>query len=170
MLPCAVKDEPAMDQPLLLQSVRTKKDVIVARQRARRIAGMLGFDCRAQAEIAAATFYLALDALKKTHGATLRFQVDEKELSVVVEAARGSAEASPPTPGLFRLQRPLAAQSAKLSSEDRRFIATTLASRTRPDLFAEVEKQNQELMQALLELCEAERRNAQGERRNISAA
>lgn len=152
-----------MDEPLLIHDVQSKRDVLRARQRARQIASLLGYGAREQAEIAAACFVLALDALHKARQTKLRFVVGDDSLLVTVEDCISSCAA-------LRLQRPLPSGPRKFAAEDCRFIAEQLGQFMPRDLFTEIEKQNLELIQALVELRSLEAAQREMPRQDISAA
>src|SRR5438128_309313 len=60
----SVKDGPAMTiTPFLALKIRSKKDAVRARTRARRVAGLLSFDPYEQTCIAAGVFVIACQAL-----------------------------------------------------------------------------------------------------------
>src|SRR5690348_876147 len=67
---------------LLALPVRRRRDVVEARQRARQIAGLLGFDPREQAGIASAVFEIGYRARRHPGGCSLHFQLDRATLQV----------------------------------------------------------------------------------------
>ena len=62
-----------MMQPIATVRVRDEQDVVLARQRARQIAALLGFDSQDQARIATAISELARNAFEYAHGATVQY-------------------------------------------------------------------------------------------------
>ena len=54
-----------MGTSLLTLILRSKRDILLARQRARQVAGLLGYKPRDQAVIAAAVFEISWDAFKQ---------------------------------------------------------------------------------------------------------
>src|SRR4051812_28634764 len=64
-----------MSLPLLTLEVRTEPDIVLSRQRARQIAGMLGFAPLDQTRIATAVSEIARNAFQYAGGARVDFQV-----------------------------------------------------------------------------------------------
>lgn len=64
-------------RPLLTVEVRLEPDIVLARQRARQIAGLLGFAQLDQTKIATATSEIARNAFQYAGGGRVEFQVDE---------------------------------------------------------------------------------------------
>ncbi len=64
-------------RPLLTVEVRLEPDIVLARQRARQIAGLLGFAHLDQTKIATATSEIARNAFQYAGGGRVEFQVDE---------------------------------------------------------------------------------------------
>jgi hypothetical protein len=129
---------------LLCLEVRRRRDLLIARRRGRQVAGLLGFEAREQACIAAAVFEIGRDVLGSGRG-TLKFQVDEAVLKVI------------PSRGRIRLEKPLPGKSL-LSREDLVWAVRELARCTGFNLMEEVRFQNQELLHALrdLQACQEE--------------
>jgi len=65
-----------MSAPLLGLSIREEQDVVAARQRARQIAGLLGFDATDQARIATAVSEIARNAFLYAGGGRIVFEVE----------------------------------------------------------------------------------------------
>lgn len=65
-----------MKEPLLTVDLRTEPDVVYARQRARLVAEMLGFELQDQTRIATAVSEVARNALEYARGGRIRFFVD----------------------------------------------------------------------------------------------
>jgi signal transduction histidine kinase len=63
-------------QPILSVDVRYENDVVAARQRARQIATLLGFDLQDQTRIATAVSEMARNAFQYAHGGLVQFQVE----------------------------------------------------------------------------------------------
>ena len=130
-----------MAETLFRVAVGSKHDVVRARQRARQIAGMLGLAPLEQAAVAATVFYLADQARTSCVSPTLRFAVEDGHLLVApVEAAPGHAASS------LCLRYPLPRRADALPAIDLAWIAGELDERTPLDLFAEMQRQNQELL------------------------
>ena len=65
-----------MSAPLLGLSIRDEQDVVAARQRARQIAGLLGFDATDQARLATAVSEIARNAFLYAGGGRIVFEVE----------------------------------------------------------------------------------------------
>src|SRR5579862_8307537 len=62
--------------PILQVTLRTERDVVQARQRAREVAAALGLDNQDQIRIATATSEMARNALRYARNGTVAFSVD----------------------------------------------------------------------------------------------
>ncbi len=65
-----------MNKPLLTLEIRLEHDVVLARQRARRLAGLLGFETQDQTRIATAVSEVARNAFQYAGGGKVEFGVD----------------------------------------------------------------------------------------------
>lgn len=130
---------------LLELPLRRNRDIVLARQWARQLAGLLGFEPRAQLGIAGAVFEIAWQALWRKGAATLHFHTDDGWLKV---GAAGSG---------LRLEKPLPQQASHLSREDMLFVVQQFAECNPLDLFEEIHQQNRELLRLLHDLTVAER-------------
>src|SRR5262250_3072960 len=65
-----------MRWPVLTVTIKYEHDVVAARQRARQIAGLLGFDSQDQSRIATAVSEIARNAFNYADGGKVEFQVD----------------------------------------------------------------------------------------------
>jgi signal transduction histidine kinase/CheY-like chemotaxis protein len=77
-------------KPLLSIEVRAEHDVVLARQRARQVAGLFGFDAQDQARIASAVSEVARNAFQYASGGRLEFLVEgagSKTLDITVRDA-----------------------------------------------------------------------------------
>ncbi len=142
-----------MTTTLLTLKLARRRSVVLARQRARQIARLLGFDARDQAQIAAGIFHLAGHAFQHAGARALVFQLAGDLLQVHPVCGKGRPGAEAPLRLERRLPRPPA-----LPPEDLAWAVRELAQLTPANLFAEVQQQNQELLQAFHELhaCQAE--------------
>src|SRR5713226_3165628 len=115
-------DRPMTITPFLTMKLRGKKDAVLARQRARRVASLLNFDIHEQACIAAGTFVVACQALMLFGKGKICFQIENHQLHVFAQNPRAEREALPAEPkrlagvfpaveptSLFRLTKPLPA-------------------------------------------------------------
>jgi hypothetical protein len=133
-------DDLRMSEPILTLRLRSKRDVLIARQRARQVAGLLGYDRPQQVQIAAATFDLAAAFLRQKGRGVLRFHASAGSLRVCTE------------PVMLRLERPLPAGVLDMASGDVAWAAGTLDDLTPLDVYEEMVQLNRELVQALREL------------------
>jgi hypothetical protein len=132
-----------MDKLLLALRLGSKRDVVEARQRARQVAGLLGFDSRDQAALAAGVFSLGCQAYRNRAGTSLLFQVQNRALRVFLGSRNGAVN------GLSQIEMSLPDQSF-FAEEDIRWMVKELSRRPPPTVFEELEKVNQDLVQALL--------------------
>ena len=65
-----------MNMPLMNLEVRLELDIVLARQRARQIAGLLGFAQLDQTRIATATSEIARNTLQYAGGGRVEFSVE----------------------------------------------------------------------------------------------
>lgn len=174
---------------LLPVAVKYEQDVVVARQRARQLARLLGFDARDQTRIATAVSEIARNAFRYAGGGLVEFALEGRTppqlLEVaVVDRGPGIADLSPILNGQYRsstgmglgiigarrlmdqfeiesspgqgtrvVLRKILPRSAPLISGARVAALTeSLAREAPPSPTEEVQRQNQELLQALDEL------------------
>lgn len=130
-----------MSEPILTLRLRSKRDVVLARQRARQVAALLGYDRPQQVQIAAATFELAAAFLRQKGRGGLRFHASAGSLRVCTEPVI-----------LLRLERPLPPGVLDMASGDVAWAAGTLDDLTPLDVYEEMVQLNRELVQALREL------------------
>jgi hypothetical protein len=133
-----------MDRLLLGIRLRRKRDVFEARQRARQIAALLGFDAQDQAVIAAGVFALAWQSLRQETGVRLFFEVKRRVLHVFLSRKRSGANCGP-----ARLAKRLPAKTP-FAEDDVKWMIRELVRQPAPGLFEEMAKLNQELLDALL--------------------
>jgi len=158
-----VKDGPAMTiTPFLSLKLRGKKDAILTRQRARRVASLLCFDPHEQACIAAGTFVIACQALSVFRKARICFQIEHHHLQIFAqetmpaEPADGQRiagilhEVDPKT--LFRLTKTLPEQTHATELMDLGWLVRKVEETACDSLFDEMVKQNQEVLALLHEV------------------
>lgn len=133
-----------MNTLLFTAELRQKRDLLVVRQRARQLAGLLGFEPAEQAGFAAAVFALACHAAGGRARVTLTFHAGPETLEVL--AAAGGSRGEIPA---LRLVKALPGKGRGMTVADVAWAVKQLDRHTPPDLFEEVCKQNQELLQAL---------------------
>src|SRR5262245_32708038 len=88
-----------MSLPLIAVSIRDEQDVVAARQRARQIGGMLGFDATDQARLATAVSEVARNAFLYAGGGRVSFDIEgatAPQLLTITVADNG--------PGIARLE------------------------------------------------------------------
>lgn len=160
-----------MNAPLLMLAIRDEQDVVLARQRARQVAALLGFDEQDQARIATAVSELARYAFQ--HGGTgeVEYDVDcgpapalivrvgdhaseTVERSSALVAARRLMDSveidTAPRGSRIRVAKRL--RGGAPSAADLERIAAVLAREAVGGPVAELRQQNLELMRALDEL------------------
>lgn len=133
-----------MHTPLMLFEVRRKRHVVLARQQARRLAGLLGYDAAEQACLAALVFEAATRALRQAAAVVLRFEMSAETFRVLPLVGD--------EPLAFRVERALPQREPPVGPEDVGFVAARLNELATGDVFEEVERQNQDLLRALVEL------------------
>ena len=153
--------------PFLTLSLRGKKDVVLARQRARRVASLLCFDLHEQACIAAGTFVVACQALLVMGRARLCFRLENQQLLVYAEEAPAPGESAAATAmgqrlaglladtdseTLFRLAKPLPARDLPVDEVELGWLVQQVEKTACHGLFDEIVKQNQEVLALLHEV------------------
>src|SRR4029450_7632359 len=73
-----------MSLPLHSVNIRLEGDVVLARQRARTIARMLGFEAQDQTRLATATCEIARHAYRYAHGGQVHFELEGKTVPQVL--------------------------------------------------------------------------------------
>ncbi len=73
-----------MSSPILRLEIRVEHDVVLARQRARQVAGLLGFEAQDQTRIATAVSEIARNAFQYAGGGTVEFLADGGKRSALV--------------------------------------------------------------------------------------
>jgi hypothetical protein len=151
--------------PFLALRLRGKKDALLARQRARRIASLLHFDAHEQACIAAGAFVIACQALAQFGKPRLCFQIENHQLQIF--AAEAKVQLTPKTgpiparmtglfpsveaKALYRMVKPLPSGEA-VDENDLGWLVTSIEGTARGSAFEEIVKQNQEILALLHEL------------------
>ena len=121
--------------------VRTNKDALRVRQRARQIAQLLNFPPHEQACIAAGTFLIACQGLQRGQSTELLFRIERGHLQI---------DADPPTASPLRLDKPISPDPG-LATSDLGWLVKQLDS-VAGGLFEEVVKQNNDVLELLHEL------------------
>jgi hypothetical protein len=127
--------------------LREKRDVLVVRQRARQVAHLLRFSPLDQACIAAGVFMIADQARRAFAASEVRFALEEGQLTV---SARATTESQANAEGpLLKLAKPLPAEAQKQSPEDLAWLIARINDQTPRDLYGELVRQNQEVLELL---------------------
>ena len=128
--------------------LREKRDVLVVRQRARQVAHLLHFSPLDQACIAAGVFMIADQALRANSASEICFGLEDRQLTV---SARPIAEERPSKPdvSLMKLKKPLPVAAQKQSLEDLGWLIARINDQTPRDLYGELLRQNQDVLQLL---------------------
>jgi len=155
-----------MTTPFFTLKLRSKKDAVLVRQRARRVASLLSFDPLEQACIAAGTFVIACQALMVFGKTRICFHIEQNQLQIYAQEVQptpqdGAAPGSKRLSGLFneyeaktlfRLCKPLPTQEKPADQLDLGWLVTKVEETACKSLFDEIVKQNQELLTLLHEL------------------
>ncbi|MBI3949861.1 MAG: response regulator [Acidobacteria bacterium] len=88
-----------MSTPILTVEIRVEQDIVLARQRARQIAGLLGFDVQDQTRMATAVSEIARNAFNYAGGGKVEFRVEGRTAPQVFLAS-----ISDQGPGIANLQ------------------------------------------------------------------
>jgi hypothetical protein len=166
--------------PLLTFPLGSRRDVLLARQWARRIAVLFHFPFQEQACIAAGAFTVAAQALRRFKSAMLHMKIEDGKLHIFPMDRDGLSQpnsskepAGQPAPAdLLRLVKPLPTGASEFTSEDLGWIVLQLNQQTRFKLFEEIEHQNQEMLTLLhdLQTAQAELRQLKEKTASPSAA
>jgi hypothetical protein len=136
--------------PLLSFPLCSRRDILLARQWARRIAALFHFPIQEQACIAAGTFTIAAQAMRRRQSAVLHMKIEESKIHIFAAEPDGQPRAD--AAELLQLVKPLPAGASEFTAEDLSWIVTQLNQHTRFNLFEEIEHQNQEMLALLHEL------------------
>jgi hypothetical protein len=144
--------------------LRGKRDALLIRARARRVASLLGYDVHEQACVAAGAFVIACQALLLFGKAKICFQMDQHQLEVFAQEVEDGArepnvaqrlagafadgEAKLP----FRLSKPLPPRELAADAVELSWVVKKVEEAACDGLFDEIIKQNQELLALLHEL------------------
>ena len=135
-------------------ALHKKRDVVLARRRARQIASFLGFDEWDTLTIAAATFNLATQIFNRSNSQKIEFQLDEDTLHIRPAPLAELSEVSvllSPSPPAIRKRLPQNCDP-RLAVADVPWILDQLDQGEKSSLWEEIQRQNQELLAVLLQL------------------
>ena len=122
---------------MLTLQLRTKRDAVVARQRARQAAALLRFDIVEQATIAAGAFAIAVEALAGRGACPLFIRVTDGALLIDSEGAS------------LRLVKPTPLAARSLPASEFTWMMRQLQELEGGPLFDEFRAQNQEMLHVL---------------------
>ena len=131
-----------MRQILLSLSVGGKKELVQIRQRTRQLAALLGYGPRDQAILAAGVFALACQTHRRQGRTNWNFLLENGRLRIFREGRDRNA-------GQIEKWLP---EMASLSDADIHWVTREMSRQATVDIFGEIQKLNQELLQALLEV------------------
>lgn len=148
--------------PFLSLKLRGKKDAVLTRQRARRVASLLCFDPHEQACIAAGTFVIASQALTVFREPRICFLIENHQLHIFAQ----ESQIADPAEGqrlagllsevnarkLFRLTKALPEQTLSTELLDLGWLVRKVEETACDGLFDEMVKQNQEVLALLHEV------------------
>jgi hypothetical protein len=137
-----------MNTSLITLPLHGKRDAVVARQRARQLAGLLGLDPPRQGWFAAAVFEMACDVRQESGRGRLHFQVANGAVRAFAECWPSAA---PPADAPC-VEAPLPADGSRLAAEDLAWAVSRLHDLTPLDVFEEVRRLNRELLAAYQQL------------------
>ncbi len=128
--------------------LRSKRDILLARQKARQVALLFHYEIQNQICIAAGTFAVACQALRQSRHSQLCIRIENKALHIVTCRGQKSAHQGPQAPegsGL-RLIKPLPPTAADVTAEEIPWLLEQLDKQAGFQLFDEIEHQNQEVL------------------------
>jgi hypothetical protein len=143
---------------LLTLPIGSKRDAVGARQQARQVAAMLGFDPADQTLIAAGVFEMARTALLQSEPVALQFLIVDSSLQVH-SCAGGELRRdilNLDSVGGLHIDKPLPPDSEGLAGEDLTWAVAELSRLAPAGLYDEFVHQNQELLQTLRRLRECQ--------------
>lgn len=134
-------------EPFLVAPVRSCRDLLHARHRARQVAQLLKFADLDVSCIAAGAFVVAQQARQAFGRAELCFALVQRQLRIYARAAE-SAEAV----CSCVLEKPLPAHDVPLAAEDIAWLVRQVERLAPTNLHAEISRQNQEILTLLVAL------------------
>lgn len=135
--------------PFWLFPVRDKRDFLTLRQKARQIAHLLHFPPLQEACVAAGVFAIAAQARETLGECEICFQLEQQHLTVQARALASAGEAARPADSprpLLKLSKPLPDAARNFCAEDLGWLIARINDKTPADTFAEMCKQNQEVL------------------------
>jgi hypothetical protein len=144
---------------LMTLTLRSKRDILLARQRARQIAALFQFEAKEKACIAAGSFAIATQALQQSRSSQLCIQTESDTLHIFTKSrGNGVAEKS------MRLVKRLPRTAAEFAAEDIQWLCKQLNHQSTLHVFEEIHHQNREMLAVLhaLHVAQAEVERLQG--------
>lgn len=138
--------------PFYRLPVRRKRDILLARLKARQVAHFFHFDAQQEACITAGTFAIGCQALLQFSQFEIVFQVDHHKLEIFAEIPNHTSSLPPNYDKnviLLKLAKDLPESSQVLSSDDLTWMMSRLEQQVSLNLFEEVCRQNQEILMFL---------------------
>jgi hypothetical protein len=127
-----------------------RRDLLALRQKARQIAHLLHFAPLDEACVAAGVFAVAAQAREAIEQPEICFHLDPQQLIVTVRPRTGSPAPKPEAlRSLLRLAKPLPEAARHFAVEDLGWLIARINDSTPADLYGELCKQNQEVLQLL---------------------
>jgi hypothetical protein len=140
----------AMDaEPFLTLRLRSCRDLILARHRARQIAELLRFPAEEVICIAAGAFVVAEQSKRLVPRGTICFAIVDHQLRVFGRPARALAQLPS---NLYILSKPLPRDDQQLASEDIAWLVREVGELAPATPQEEVLRQNQEILLLLTKL------------------
>ena len=138
-----------MNLTLISLPLRNKRDTLVARQRARQLASLLGYDIQDQAAIAAGVFAIAWQVLNMRLPVELTFHIENDVLRVFARSPTAVRRDAAPAPTeVLCLEKPVPDRT-KVCFDDLVFALDQLNEITPANMYEEVYRLNQELLATL---------------------
>ena len=149
-------------KPFLLWrvTVRGQRELLSLRQRCRQMAALLGFTAVEQATLSAAVFALAAEVRVPRQRVRLVFQVQGPCLEIQLSAPDKPFRGEKNQVGPWRLTKKLPPQN--LALEDVAWVMRQIGQQAEDGLFAEIVRQNRELLAVVQQLQGCERQLALG--------
>jgi hypothetical protein len=169
--PFAVKEDQDMSTLLYSFKIKSKRDVLLARLRARQLSRILGYGEGDQLLLAAAAFELAWGTYQSRGRVVLHFTLEDERLRIACArpeskedeeerqafdrgwygpqvAKRKAKQKGPDTLSelALRLEKPLPTRSREMTPEDVTWTMTQLARHTPLNLFEEIRQYNLDLL------------------------
>jgi hypothetical protein len=139
---------------LVTLPLRSHRDILLARQKARQIAVLFHFQPQDQVCIAAGAFAVAAQALRHSRSAELRIQIDNTALHVFARVKGSAHLARKKNQALrsacsLRLVKTLPTSGPEFAVEDLAWLVGQLSRGAPHRIFEEIDQQNQEVLALL---------------------